>query len=78
MDKIFHTSFLVLSACGLANMVIAPWVHAWQLRRLVARVNMLETTVKANQTDDDDPDPPDDGKPIVDEINVVAFAKKAA
>ena len=65
---------LILGTCGLANMVIAPWVHAYELHRLARRIEQLEIAVRESEPPDDDPD---DGELIDEENNVVAFGKVA-
>lgn len=76
VEHVFHFAFLVVGLCGLANMVIAPWVHAWKLGRLATRLEKLELAIE--QIDDDGDDDPDDGEPIIEENNVIAFGKKVA
>ena len=71
--EIFQFVFLSLGVCGLLNMVITPWVHAWELHRLATRVEQLEIAMQSTGGDDD----PDDGEPIIKESNVVAFGRVA-
>ena len=68
MHEVFEWVFLVLGAIGLANMVIAPWVHAWKLRQLSARIEQLEIKWESDGGDD-----PDDGESILEENNVVGW-----
>ena len=72
MHEAVQIAFMVLGLCGLANMVIAPWVHAWKLHRIARRLDQIEISI-AEFNDDD----PDDGEPIIEESNVVAFGKVA-